>query len=118
MFSKIEESYDKLPKHLNSGITNLFYGRNEKNAKILHLFWFLNLHNLLERACNHTKLYTFWKCNWKCLEITYSAIAKYPDVFFDALKANQNEKSYTFQETGIPEIHVWQFENFQNLITL
>ena len=22
-----------------------------------HFFWFLNQHNLLERACNHTKLY-------------------------------------------------------------
>ena len=53
-----------------------------------------------------------------CLEITYSAIAKYPDVFFDALKADQNKKSYTFQEIGIPEIHVWVFENFQNLTTL
>ena len=31
-----------------------------------------------------------------CLEITYSAIAKYSDIFFDALKTGQNEKSYIF----------------------
>ena len=40
-------------------------------------------------------------------EITYLAIAKYLDFFFfDALKIGQNEKSYIFQEFGIPEIHV------------
>ena len=53
-----------------------------------------------------------------CLEMTYSAIAKYPENCFDALKTNQNEKSYIFQEIGIPEIHVLLFENFQNLIAL
>ena len=52
-----------------------------------------------------------------CLEIKYSATAKYSD-FFDALKTDQNEKSYIFQETGISEIHVQLFENFQNLIAL
>ena len=46
-----------------------------------------------------------------CLEITYSAIAKYPEIFFDALKTGQNEKSYIFQEIGFPEIHVRLFEN-------
>ena len=51
-----------------------------------------------------------------CLEVTYSVTAKYPEHFFDALKTDQNEKSYVFQETGIPEIHVRLFENFQNLI--
>ena len=50
-----------------------------------------------------------------CLEITYLAIPKYPEFFLDALKTDQNEKSYIFQEIGIPEIHVWLFENFQNL---
>ena len=40
------------------------------------------------------------------LEITYLAIAKYPEFFFGALKIGQNEKSYIFQEFGIPEIHV------------
>ena len=50
-----------------------------------------------------------------CLEITYSTIAKYPD-FFNALKTSQNEKSYIFQEIGIPEIHVRLLGNFQNLI--
>ena len=32
-----------------------------------------------------------------CLEITYSAIAKNPEVFFDVLKTGENEKSYIFQ---------------------
>ena len=50
-----------------------------------------------------------------CLEITYLAIPKHPEIFLDALKAGQNEKSYIFQEIGIPGIHVWLFENFQNL---
>ena len=39
-----------------------------------------------------------------CLEITYSANAKYPEFFFDPLKTGQNEKSYIFQEIGIPGI--------------
>ena len=41
-----------------------------------------------------------------CPEITYSAIAKYPDffIFLHALKTGQNEKSYIFQEIGIIEI--------------
>ena len=54
-----------------------------------------------------------------CPQITCSAIAKYPFFFFffffDALKIGQNEKSYIFQEIGIPEIHVQLFEIFQNL---
>ena len=53
-----------------------------------------------------------------CLERTYSAIAKYPEIFFDILKTGQNEKSYIFQEIGIPEIHVHLFEKFQNLMAL
>ena len=53
-----------------------------------------------------------------CLEMTYSAISKYPEIFFDALKTDQNEKSYIFQEIGIPQMHVRVFENFQNLIAL
>ena len=53
-----------------------------------------------------------------CLEITYSAIAKYSEFFFDALKTGQNEKPNIFQKIGIPEIHVQLFENFQNQITL
>ena len=52
------------------------------------------------------------------LEITYSAIAKYSENFVDVLKIGQIEKSYIFQEIGIPEIYVWLFENLQNLITL
>ena len=52
------------------------------------------------------------------IEITYSAIAKYPVIFFDELKIVQNEKFYIFQEIGIPEIHVQLFENFQNLMVL
>ena len=52
-----------------------------------------------------------------CLEIAYSAIAKYPEFFFDAL-TGRNEKSYIFQEIDIPEVHVQLFENFQNLIAL
>ena len=48
-----------------------------------------------------------------CLEITYLAIPKYPEIFLDALKTGQNEKSYIFQEIGIPEIHVWLFENLK-----
>ena len=51
-----------------------------------------------------------------CLEITYSAIAKYPEFFFEAIKIGQNEKSYIFQEISIPEIYMRLFENFQNLI--
>ena len=50
-----------------------------------------------------------------CLEITYLAIPNYPEFFLDALKTDQNETSYICQEIGIPEIHVWLFENFQNL---
>ena len=38
-----------------------------------------------------------------CLEIRYSVIAKYSEMFFDALKTGQNEKSYIFQEIAIPE---------------
>ena len=46
MFSNIEESYDKLPKHLNSAIAKLFYcftkgiknGRNAKIAEVSHFF--------------------------------------------------------------------------------
>ena len=39
MFSKIEQSYDILPKYLHSAIAKLFYyfsrgAKNEKNAKI------------------------------------------------------------------------------------
>ena len=43
---------------------------------------------------------------------------KIPGVFFDALKTGKNKKSCIFQESGIPEIHVQLFENFQNLIGL
>ena len=41
-----------------------------------------------------------------CIKITYLTIVKYPEDFFDALKTDQNEKSYIFQDIGIPEIHV------------
>ena len=50
-----------------------------------------------------------------CLEITYLAIRKYPEIFLDGLTTGQNEKSYIFKEIGIPEFHVWLFETFQNL---
>ena len=53
-----------------------------------------------------------------CPEITCSAIAKYPEILFDALKTGQNEKSFIIQEIDIPEIYVQLFENFQNLIAL
>ena len=49
------------------------------------------------------------------LETTYLAIPKYLESFLDALKTGQNENSYILQEIGIPKIHVWLFENFQNL---
>ena len=52
-----------------------------------------------------------------CLEITYSAIAKYRETFFGALKTAQNEKPYVFQEIDIPEINMCLFGNFQNLYT-
>ena len=47
MFSNIEEPYGKLPKHLNSVITKLFYcfsrggAKNGKNTKIakFHIFY-------------------------------------------------------------------------------
>ena len=106
MFSNIEELYDKLPKHLNSALTEFTYcfssgAKSGRNAKISIFFWFLNLHNLLERACNHIKLYIYiLKEHLRmCLEITYSGIAKYPELFlffpfflffFDALKTDQN----------------------------
>ena len=51
-------------------------------------------------------------------KITYSAMAKYSEIFFDASKTGQNKKSYIFQEIGILEIDVQLFENFQNLIAL
>ena len=47
-----------------------------------------------------------------CLEITYSAFVKYPEIFSDALKTGKTEESYIFQEIGIPEIHVGLFKNF------
>ena len=50
-----------------------------------------------------------------CLEITYLAIPKYPEISLNALKTGQNETTYILQQTGIPEIHVWLFENLQNL---
>ena len=65
IFSNIEEPYDKLPKQLNSAITKVFYcfsrrgGRGggvgwkwkkHKNCENFTFFWFLNLHNLLERV--------------------------------------------------------------------
>ena len=50
-----------------------------------------------------------------CLEITYSTIAKYL-IFVNALRTGRNEKSYIFQEIGIPEIYLRLFENFQSLI--
>ena len=60
-----------------------------------------------------------------CLERTYSTIAQYPEFFFFFFliflmhqKLTKNEKSYIFQEIGIPEIHVRLSENFQNLIAL
>ena len=54
-----------------------------------------------------------------CLEITHIQLLQNTlTIFFDALKTVQNEKSYIFQEIGIPEIHVRLFENFQNLIAL
>ena len=67
MFSNTEEPYDMLPKHVNLAITKLFYcfyrgAKNERNAKIAkisHFFRFSNLHNSLEGACNHIKLYTY-----------------------------------------------------------
>ena len=52
------------------------------------------------------------------LAIIYSTIVKYPESFFDALKPSQNKKSCIFQETGVPEVFVQLFENFQNLIAL
>ena len=33
-------------------------------------------------------------------------MAKYPEIFFDAFKTAQNEKSYIFKKFGIPEIYV------------
>ena len=50
-----------------------------------------------------------------CPEILYSAITKYLEIFFDALKTGQNEKPYFFQEFGIPEIHARLTEKFENL---
>ena len=86
-------------------------GRNAKIAKMSHFFRFLNLHHLLEMPYSHIKLCIFScikLCIFLqiCLEITYLATAKYPEIFFDALKTGQNEKSYIFQEIGISEIHV------------
>ena len=49
------------------------------------------------------------------LELKYKAIEKYPEFFFDALETVQKEQFFIFQEIGIPEIHVWLFENFQTL---
>ena len=64
MFSNIEETYDKLPKHLISAFRKLFYcfsrgAKNGRIAKIANRFFsvFLNLHNFLESACNHIKFY-------------------------------------------------------------
>ena len=45
-----------------------------------------------------------------CLETAYTATANYTEYFFDALKPGQNEKSYIFQEIGIPKIHVRLFQ--------
>ena len=66
VFSNIEGPYGKLPKHLHSAITKLFYcfSRGLKMEEIqklqkFHFFLFANLRNLLERAYNHIKLYKF-----------------------------------------------------------
>ena len=116
MFSNIEETFAKLPKHLNSAITKLFYCFSKgwgllkmEELQKFHFFWFLNLHNLLERACNHIKLYILKVHLEMCLQITYAGTEN----FFDAFKPDQNEKSDIFQETGIPKIDVQLFENFQ-----
>ena len=54
---------------------------------------------------------------WMIVKITYSAIATYSEFFLMNQKLPKM-KSYIFQEIGIPEIHVWLFENFQNLAAL
>ena len=113
-------------KRLNSAITKLFYcfsrgvenGRNTKIAKISHFFWFSNPHNLLERACNHLKLYIYSEsAPGNVSRNSIFSYCKIPWIFFDAL-TGRNEKSYIFQEIDIPEVHVQLFENFQNLIAL
>ena len=67
MFSNTEEPYNKLQKYLNSATSKLFYCFSSLELKIeemqklqkFHIFCFLNLHNLLGRACNQMKLYIF-----------------------------------------------------------
>ena len=73
----------------------------------------LSLHgNLLERACNHIKLYSYiLKVLLEMSRNNNSVIPKY------SLKTGQNEKSY-LQEIGISETYVQLFEHFQNLIAL
>ena len=49
-----------------------------------------------------------------CLERTYYAVtARYSDVFFDALKPGQNEKSYIFQEIGIQLVALASQKTFE-----
>ena len=53
-----------------------------------------------------------------CLEIAYSVIAKYPEIFFNALKLTKIKNPIFSQDIEIPEIHVRLFEHFQKLIPL
>ena len=110
MFSNIEEPYDKLSKQLNSAITKLLYCfyrrlKMEEMQKLQKLQYFsllLNLQNLLERACNHIKLYIFLMYTWKCVKKSHIQLLQNTrKVFFDALKTGQNKKSYIFQEVDI-----------------
>ena len=117
MFSNIEEPYDKLPNDLNSATSKLFYcfsrdaknGRNTKIEKISHFFWFLNLHNLLERACNHIKLWIFWKCTWKCFWKWHIQLLQDTWNFLYELKTGQNENATRNLHPRNPCATIWIF---------
>ena len=50
-------------------------------------------------------------CFSRGLEITF--IQLFLNTLFDELETSQNEKSYIFQEIGIPEMHAQLSEHFQ-----
>ena len=122
MFSNIEETYDKLPKHLNSAIAKMFYclckgaknGRNVKIAKTYIFFWFLNLHNLLQIPSNHFKLHIFWNYTWRCVWKLHIH-CKILWIFFDTLKTGHNEKSFIFLERNRCAT-IWKYSKLNSIL--
>ena len=109
MLSNIEEPYVlALSKHLKSDshlpkkFVICLIERNRRNAKIVKLSHFVCFfkptQHVRKSLLPYTAIYILNVHLEMCPEILYSAIAKYPEIFFDALKTGQNEKSYFFKK--------------------